>query len=64
MDKAKIEQEEQIANFIEENSDWIADVLRHSEDSYARACALTLLAYGGTQREIELVKRDLEAIET
>jgi len=42
-------------HFVEDNADLIADVLRYSQDSYARACALVLLQHGSerTRREIQ-----------
>lgn len=42
-------------HFVENNHDLIADVLRYSQDSYARACALVLLQHGSerTRREIQ-----------
>lgn len=46
--------------YIRENHDMIAEVLRTSQDPYARACALVLLKHGGTERDIEMVKQEVE----
>ena len=46
--------------YVRENHDLIADVLVHSEDAYARACALVLLTEAGTPRDAEAVKREVE----
>ena len=50
-------------SYVRDNYDLIADVLRYSQDAYARACALALLANGGTQRDLERIKADLDLIE-
>jgi len=49
-----------LTDYVRENRNVIADVLRHSQDPYARACALALLKHGGTERDAELVKREVE----
>ena len=51
---------EDIESYVRENQDFIADVLKKSEDTYARACALVLMKYGGTERDVELVKQEVE----
>ena len=50
-------------SFVEDNRDLIADVLRYSQDTYARACALVLLQHGGTERDLEAIQSDLDLIE-
>lgn len=50
-------------SYVEDNHDLIADVLRYSQDSYARACALALLANGGTERDLNEIKADLDLVE-
>jgi hypothetical protein len=52
----------EITTYVRENRDVIANVLRHSQDSYARACALALLMHGGTSRDVESVKQEVEEI--
>lgn len=52
--------EEDIRAFIKSNRDLIADVLRYSQDPYARACALVLLRHGGSERDLEAIEADLE----
>ena len=51
---------EDVESYVRENQDFIADVLKQSEDTYARACALVLIKYGGTDRDVELVKQEVE----
>ncbi|MFB6134432.1 MAG: hypothetical protein ABEJ55_05540 [Halanaeroarchaeum sp.] len=50
-------------SFVEENSDLLADVLRYSQDSYARACALVLLRHGATERDLEAIQSDLALLD-
>lgn len=51
-----------LSTYVRENRDVIANVLRHSQDPYARACALALLVNGGTTRDVESVKQEVEEI--
>jgi hypothetical protein len=51
-----------LSAYVRENRDVIANVLRHSQDPYARACALALLMNGGTKRDAESVKQEVEEI--
>jgi hypothetical protein len=51
-----------LSTYVRENRDVIANVLRHSQDPYARACALALLIHGGTSRDVETVKQEVEEI--
>lgn len=48
--------------FVEDNRDLIADVLRYSQDTYARACALVLLQYG-SERDLKEIQSDLNLID-
>lgn len=52
--------DDEIREYVRENRELLADVLRHSEDAYARACALVLLKHGGTERDAEVVKDEVE----
>ena len=54
---------ESTRRFVKDNRDLITDVLRYSQDAYARACALVLLQHGGTERDLEAIQSDLESIE-
>lgn len=47
-------------DWVRENRDLLAEVLRHGDDPYARACALVLLKEVGTERDIDAVKREVE----
>jgi hypothetical protein len=49
-----------IATYVRENQDIIAGVLRYSQDPYARACALVLLTHGGSERDVEAIKEEVE----
>jgi len=51
-----------LSTYVRENRDVIANVLRHSQDPYARACALALLVNGGTTRDVESVKQEVDEI--
>ena len=51
-----------LATFVRENRDVLANVLRNAQDPYARACALALLIHGGTTRDVESVKQEVEEI--
>lgn len=51
-----------LSTYVRENRDVLANVLRHSQDPYARACALALLLHGGTTRDVESVKQEVEEI--
>lgn len=46
--------------YVDENRDLLVDVLRHGDDPYARACALILLKEGGSERDVEEIKREIE----
>lgn len=50
-------------SYVRDNRDLIADVLRYSQDSYARACALALLANGGSKRDLEEIRADLDLLD-
>lgn len=51
--------DEDVRTFIQANRDLIGDVLRYSQDPYARACALVLLKRGGTERDVDAIADDL-----
>jgi hypothetical protein len=51
-----------LSTYVRENRDVIANVLRRSQDPFARACALALLIHGGTARDVETVKQEVEEI--
>ena len=53
---------DEISTYVRENRDILANVLRHSQNSYARACALAILIHGGTARDVESVKQEVEEI--
>lgn len=54
--------DQDLSTYVRENRDVLANVLRHSQDPYARACALALLMNGGTARDVESVKQEVEEI--
>lgn len=51
-----------IQEWVTENRELLATTLRHSEDPYIRACALVLLRHGGSERDKEAVKREVEEV--
>ncbi|WP_363463701.1 hypothetical protein [Halogeometricum borinquense] len=51
-----------VTEYVEENHDMIASVLKHSSDEFIRACALMLLKNGGTEYDVEQVKRELDSL--
>lgn len=52
-----------VRDYVRENHDELAHVLRHGDDLYARACAYALLVRGGTKPDIEQVRRELDRAE-
>ena len=54
--------DEDVREFVRENRELIADVLRYSRNSYARACAFVLLKHGGTERDVDAIEADLETL--
>jgi hypothetical protein len=54
--------DEAARDFVTENQQLVEDVLRYSQDPYARACALVLLKHGGTGREIDEIREDLREV--
>lgn len=50
----------EIDQYVRRHRDVITDVLRHSDDPYARACALVLLKHGGDEPELDEVIQELE----
>lgn len=55
--------DEEAREFVTENQDLLNDVLRYSENPYARACALVLLKHGGTQREVKAIQDELSSVQ-
>lgn len=45
---------------VQKHTDLISEVLKHSDDPYARGCALVLLKHGGSEPELDTVIRELE----
>lgn len=54
--------DEDLRDFVKRNRRLIGDVLRYSQDPYARACAFVLLKYGGTERDLTAIEEDIAAI--
>lgn len=54
--------DEQIRDYVSENRELLAEVLREGDDPYARACALVLLKHGGDERDIEAIKKEVEKL--
>ncbi len=49
-----------LEEYVRENRDMLVEVLRYGQDPYTRACALVVLTHGGTERDIEEIKREVE----
>lgn len=49
-----------VAEYVRENREDLAHVLRNCQDPYTRACALVLLREGGTERDIKKIKEELD----
>ena len=54
---------ENIDDFVDENRESIERVLRHSNNSYARACAWALLDAGSDDPELEDLQRELDQLQ-
>lgn len=54
--------QEEVRTFVRNNQDLLSEVLRYSQDPYARACALVLLKRGGTERELEAIEEDFDRV--
>ena len=52
-----------IDHFVDENRESIERVLRHSNNSYARACAWALLDAGSEDPDLEDLKRELDQLQ-
>lgn len=52
-----------VRKFVKDNRDLLQDVLRFSQNPYARACALVLLKHGGTEREVSAIQDDLASLQ-
>lgn len=54
--------EQSLSDYVDENSDQIRRVIRHSDNEYARACAWALLDAGGDGPEIERLRDELNEL--
>jgi len=48
--------------YVEENRERLVQIIRHSEDAFARACAWTLLDRYTPDRELEELHDELDAV--
>lgn len=55
-----IDSSSDVDQYVRRNRDQISDILRHSDDPYARACALVLLKHGGSEPELDAVIEELK----
>ncbi|AUV81207.1 hypothetical protein C2R22_05650 [Salinigranum rubrum] len=51
-----------IDEYVEKNRESLVRVLRHSNDTYARACAWALLDAGSDPPDIEQLERELQTL--
>ena len=52
-----------VESLVEDNREMLERVLRHSNDSFARACAWALIDAGSDQPELEQLQRELDALQ-
>jgi len=52
-----------VESFVNDNREMLERVLRHSNDSFARACAWALIDAGSDQPELEQLQRELDALQ-
>ena len=50
----------ELDEYVEENRDNLHDVVFHSDDTFAQACALALLKRGGGDPELERIEKAVE----
>ena len=48
--------------YVRENRELLAEILRHGDDPYVRACALVLLKEAGSERDVEAVKQEVDKL--
>ena len=58
-----IQDHHDVESFVEDNREMLERVLRHSNDSFARACAWALIDAGSNDPEIEQLQRELDALQ-
>lgn len=49
--------------FVNENSELIKRVLKHSDDEFARACALAILINSGSSTDVHQIKNEIRDAE-
>lgn len=54
--------DDELEAFVDENRDDLVHVIKHSDNSYARACAWTLLDAGSDGPELEQLQNELNHI--
>jgi|GEM_PF-6451433 len=50
-------------SFVDENREMLERVLRHSNDSYARACAWALIDAGSDAPDLERLQHELDTLQ-
>lgn len=56
----KVDENEDLREYADENRDALVNILRHGTDNFARGCALTALLYGSDRPELQNVIEILE----
>lgn len=56
-------QNRSIEEYVKENEEQLQRVIKHSDDTYARACAWALLDSGSDGPEIEQLRAELDQIQ-
>lgn len=57
------EEYDNVESYVEENRDSLERVLRHSNDTFARACAWALIDAGSEPPEIDQLQHELETLQ-
>lgn len=58
----KTEPDPKVKEYVEENREDLAYVFKHGEDETVRSLAFAVLLRGGTERDRELVKQEIDQL--
>ena len=53
---------QEVRDYVRENRETLAYVLKHGEDETVRSLALAVLLRGSTERDREVVKREIDRL--
>ena len=52
-----------VEEFVDENREMLERVLRHSSNSYARACTWALIDAGSDEPDLDQLQREIQALQ-